>query len=265
MMFQARSFGFTVKNTSTATMEFAWSLHQPDGTPVLEGDDSTPYTVVPTTGTVEAGQTVQVTLRFAPQEVDEYPRLLKCTIPHLDAGYKPLSIPLRGKVMRPWCHFELPESDYLTAGRRNPELPGPGGTLTSLDPATRTLEFESLGTRTTHLKRFFILKPANMSYELVWEPVPGAPGELPTVSPFKCLTKKGVIMGGKRYEILFEYTPQRDDIFESFWRFRIPEQDISVPFLLVGMVMEPNVTLDRAGVNFNKVRVKWIRLGTGSA
>lgn len=253
MMFQARSFGFSLKNTSTAKMELAWSLHQPDGTPVVEGDASTPYTVLPLTGTVEAGQTTQVSVRFAPQEVDEFPRLLNCTIPNLDAGYKPLSIPLRGKVMRPWCHFELPESDYLTAGRRNPELAGPGGSLSSLDPATRTLEFESLGTRTKNLKRFFILNPTNMSYEFVWEPVAGAPGELPTVSPFRCLTKKGVIMGGKRYEILFEYTPDRDDIFESFWRFRIPEQDISVPFLLVGMVTEPNVTLDRAGLNFNKV------------
>lgn len=41
------------------------------------------------------------------------------------------------QVLRPWCHFELPDSDYLPAGRRNPELPGPSGVVEPLDPATK--------------------------------------------------------------------------------------------------------------------------------
>jgi hypothetical protein len=41
------------------------------------------------------------------------------------------------QVMRPWCHFELPESDYISGGRRNPELPGPSGSIEPLDPATK--------------------------------------------------------------------------------------------------------------------------------
>lgn len=192
-------------------------------------------------------------MRFAPEEVEEYPRLLNCVIPHLDSGYKPLSVPLKGKVLRPWCHFEMPESDYLSAGRRNPELPGPAGSLLPLDPATRVLEYESLGTKVKNLKRFFILNPTNVPYEFVWEAEETAPDELPRVNPFRCLTKRGVIMGGKKYEIMFEYTPDSDDIAESFWRFRIPEQDISVPFLLVGLVVEPDITLDRAGLNYGKV------------
>jgi hydrocephalus-inducing protein len=40
-------------------------------------------------------------------------------------------------VLRPWCHFELPESDYITGGRRNPEQPGPSGAIEPLDPATK--------------------------------------------------------------------------------------------------------------------------------
>jgi hypothetical protein len=41
------------------------------------------------------------------------------------------------QVLRPWCHFELPESDYVAGGRRNPDLPGPSGVLELLDPATK--------------------------------------------------------------------------------------------------------------------------------
>lgn len=43
------------------------------------------------------------------------------------------------QVLRPWCHFELPESDYVTGGRRNPDLPGPSGVIELLDPATKVM------------------------------------------------------------------------------------------------------------------------------
>ena len=51
----------------------------------------------------------------------------------LDDGYVPLAVPLNGKVLRPWCHFELTDSDYLSAGRRDPGLLGPAGRLGALD------------------------------------------------------------------------------------------------------------------------------------
>lgn len=47
------------------------------------------------------------------------------------------------QVLRPWCHFELPESDYVTGGRRNPDLPGPSGVLELLDPATKVCSPDS--------------------------------------------------------------------------------------------------------------------------
>jgi hydrocephalus-inducing protein len=50
-------------------------------------------------------------------------------------------------VLRPWCHFELPESDYLSEGRRAAGLPGPGGAPGPLDPSTRVVDLLSLGVR----------------------------------------------------------------------------------------------------------------------
>ena len=45
------------------------------------------------------------------------------------------------------------------------------------------------------------------------------------------------------------------DIVESFWRFSIPSQEISVPFLLVGNTREPDITLDRSHFNFKALLI----------
>jgi hydrocephalus-inducing protein len=55
--------------------------------------------------------------------------------------------------------------------------------------------------------------------------------------------------------MVFEYTPDSEDIAESFFTFRIVEQGIAVPFLLVGHVVEPSVAFDVASINFGKVLV----------
>ncbi len=51
----------------------------------------------------------------------------------------------------------------------------------------------------------------------------------------------------------FEFTSSGLDLVESFWKFVIPEQSISVPFLLVGQTQDPEVTLDRSHLNFKSL------------
>jgi hypothetical protein len=53
--------------------------------------------------------------------------------------------------------------------------------------------------------------------------------------------------------MVFEYTPTSDTLVESFWSFSIPSQGLVVPFLLMGHVTEPRVTLDRPAINFGRV------------
>lgn len=45
------------------------------------------------------------------------------------------------------------------------------------------------------------------------------------------------------------------DLVESFWRFHIPEQNISIPFLLVGHTQDPHVVLDRSHLNFKSLLI----------
>jgi len=39
---------------------------------------------------------------------------------------------------------------------------------------------------------------------------------------FKCTTQKGLILSGKKSEMVFEYTPDSVGEHESRWVFRIP-------------------------------------------
>ena len=57
-------------------------------------------------------------------------------------------IGLKGHSLMPYCHFELEDSNYLSSARRNPELRGPGGAPpgSTLDPNTRVIEFDVIGT-----------------------------------------------------------------------------------------------------------------------
>ncbi len=54
--------------------------------------------------------------------------------------------------------------------------------------------------------------------------------------------------------MVFEYTPVVDSVAEAFWTFSIPAQNITVPFLLAGLVAEPRVMFDRPAINFGQVR-----------
>ena len=45
-------------------------------------------------------------------------------------------------------------------------MPGPSGSVEPLDPATRVLEIESLGIKVRNTKRFMVLNPTGIAYEL---------------------------------------------------------------------------------------------------
>ena len=248
MMFQTRSYSFPLANTSGASMEYSFRVEMPSG----DVDTTGPFKVYPERGSIAAGEETIITVRFSPKEVENLERSLICTIPHLPEDVEPLVRKMTGAVLRPWCHFELPESDYLSAGRRNPEMPDAEGKLGPLDKSTRVLEMESLGLKVRNTKRFYVLNPTSVTYEFMWEQV-GISSS--SDGPFVCQTRRGVVTGGKRYEMVFSYVPDSNQLEESHWVFKIPQQGIHVPFLLVGHVKEPQVMMDLSAVNFGMVQV----------
>jgi hypothetical protein len=122
--------------------------------------------------------------------------------------YKPVQIILKGSASRPLCHFELEESHYLANQRTITDVTG-SEALSNLDPSTRVIEFFSCGIKSKNAKRFYIVNPTNFSYEFEW--IPNS-----SEKTFQCMTPKGLVAAGKKFEMLFEYFPETAELKVSF-------------------------------------------------
>lgn len=167
MMYQSRTHTFTIKNLSTAILPLRWQILKEDGNP---GEHEIYHIDSPSM--VKAGETETIAVKFGPVEVEDCTRFLVCEIDFLEPGYTSINIPLTGSVTRPWCHFKLPKSDYISGLRRDADALGPNGYAGPLDPETRVIEFESLGIHVQNIKYFIALNPTNTTFTFEWEKVP---------------------------------------------------------------------------------------------
>lgn len=79
--------------------------------------------VSPEGGVLPAGESAGITVRFTPHEVEDCSRRLVATIPNLASTLQVPNRPMSASVLRPWCHFDLPPSDYITAGQLAIRIP----------------------------------------------------------------------------------------------------------------------------------------------
>ncbi|CAM9307133.1 unnamed protein product, partial [Choristocarpus tenellus] len=100
--------------------------------------------------------------------------------------------------------------------------------------------------------RFYVVNPTNLNYDFSWE----AQGI--SHPSWRCVTQRGMILAGKRGEMVFEFTPEDMETAEAFFRFRVPDHGVSELFLFGGSVVEPNVTLDHTRIDYGA-----LMLGTG--
>ncbi|XP_071173399.1 hydrocephalus-inducing protein homolog isoform X10 [Mytilus edulis] len=275
LMFQTRVFEFNLSNKGSIKMDYNWQVLMENMAPSLtravtfmsEGErpesridavDASyiPFSVEPEFGTIAAGKKQRFTVKFSPLDVNTYEGRLICTIPNLEKDIQGPVVGLKGKSLMPYCHFELQDSDYITGARRDPELPGPGDSTrgTTLDPNTRVIEFSCVGVGVKKTLTFGVVNPTNKGYSFEWI-CEDRNDDTTKVSPFKCVTMEGLIKSGKRFPVTFEFTSMELDTVESFWRFVIPDQNISVPFLLVGKAREPDIAMDRSHMNFKALLI----------
>lgn len=208
--------------------------------------DSGPFTISPRKGTIAAGTDEILIVKFSPQEVEkDFARVLTCKIPNLGPDVQPLTIKLDGIAERPVCHFELEPSTYREKK---------GKDMTPIDSKYSIIEFQSLGTKVKNTKRFMVANPTNHRYDFEWEEIEleeGGKGEVKKEKPmFRCLTPKGTILSGKKFKMVFEYTPDNVGEHQSYWNFKIPTEDIVQPFMVVGYVVEPIVLFETGKINF---------------
>ena len=68
------------------------------------------------------------------------------------------------------------------------------------------------------------VNPTGIGYEFEWEEI--IDDNKKNKPLFKCLTPKGLILSGKKSEMVFEYLPDNVGEHEAQWIFRIPSQNI---------------------------------------
>eukprot|EP00755_Sulcionema_specki_P012495 Sspe_Gene.8383::Locus_2861_Transcript_1_1_Confidence_1.000_Length_14125::g.8383::m.8383/K17570/HYDIN; hydrocephalus-inducing protein len=256
-LFQTRTIHFDLRNVGRIAFDCQWEVVDTFKKPLDEHLVGT-FKIDPATCRVPPGGTATCAVSYSPLDTEPHKALLCATIPHSDPAEDELpEIPLSGKAECPLVHFDLPESDYLTADRRNPELPGPGGKYGAVDKSTRVVEFHCSGIRVRNTRRFSIYNPTNMSYEYEWVDIT----ENQQASKlFVCHTPRGVVHSGKKSEVVFDFTPDNLNLHETFWELRIGGASVSelfkqsvIPFVMVGKAAEPEVYFSQTRINFEQV------------
>lgn len=75
-------------------------------------------------------------------------------IENLDPKLTELVIPIKARSILPYCHFDVPESDYVSSGKRDRKLPGPIGYSMNdvIVENIRVIELNVIGVGNVHTK-----------------------------------------------------------------------------------------------------------------
>jgi hydrocephalus-inducing protein len=237
-----------------------------------------PFFVEPEEAEVAPNSTKTFKLKFQPLDADDFVYALKgMTLPSPDtpaegedgaaaaaaaaaaddrngealANYRgPVRIITRGTAKRPVCHFEMVESrEYLA--RREPNMKNEHGLVAPIEATDlRVVSLESTGLRTRNTYRFHIINPTSENYEFMWESI-GEPSAY-----WRCVQASGMLFGGKRVEVVFEYLPEETSTAESFFKFRLPKVGLEQIFLFSGHVTEPRVFFSTSRLDFHSVMLR---------
>lgn len=206
-MFQTRTFKIQVKNTGKVAIKYSFMLFDEEGNPLNIESSQCPFTVEPMTGNVDVNGTLNASVKFSPVEEDEYSDYhLVLMAPNLDRDMVPLNISLFGTSLRPFCHFELEQSDYI-ANERSTDLSTTSSVPLVLEAGTRVIEFVSCGIKVRNTRKFYICNPTNIAWEFYWVCTAGNETEV-----FRCITPKGHVLPGKKFEITFDFWPENVEI-----------------------------------------------------
>jgi hydrocephalus-inducing protein len=192
---------------------------------VQENQKKCPFTVLPSSGFIDAGQTTVFQVRFTPDEVDDFRATLICEIPYL-SHMPPPKVNVTGISRRPLCHVDVQTSDYLSGGRRHPDY------TTPLPEDVKVIEIFARGLNCRATKKFAIINPTAASYEVFWTLISDSSG-----GELRCDTPNAFISSGRKHLASFTYCPTTVKTNEAYFEFRIPEHNVIVPLLVVGRIM----------------------------
>jgi hydrocephalus-inducing protein len=211
-MYASRNYKYTITNDSQINMDYNFKIANTQSG-IL---DAGPYSIIPKKGSIAPGCDDNFIVKYSPIEVEaDNKRLLSANIRNLDPEQEKLIINVNGIAERPIIHFELPPTTYRERKEKD---------MTPIDVKYKIIEFDSLGTNIRNTKRFMAVNPTASGYEYEWEEIQDEGKALKPL--FKCVNSKGLILSGKKSEMVFEYTPDTVGEHESKWLFKIPSENI---------------------------------------
>ena len=222
-MFSSRVFTFKVSNNSNINIPFTCDFFNPR----ISGKDAGPFSISPNSGVLPKNGSNEFLLRFAPIEYEQIcSRILLLKIGNSDSEEYEFNVGIEGEVQRPICHFELP--------------------YTISDLGEKLIEIETLGINTKVMKKFHVVNPTLLGYEFTWS------GNITKFIGFKCITPKGIILPGKKFEMIFEFspevtTPEKQDIQLAF---KIAQFNLIENFVFRTKVMQPKVFFLSSKIDF---------------
>ena len=227
MMYETRVAEVTLKNIGLVRFDYTWHVtnfvaHNTD----YAFNFKVPFSIMPETGFIEAGQEKVFKVLFAPEEVDDFQADISCDIPFLTQGTEPPVIHVSGFSKRPLIHFNVNSSDYISAGRRHPDY------TYELPENVKVIELFSSGIGKKIVKKFEVINPTSHPYEVKWEKHPEHRNDA-----INCETPRALISSGSKYVMQFSYKPKSIKTIETLYTFSIPEHSLSVPFLIVGKIL----------------------------
>ncbi|KAL0273824.1 UNVERIFIED_CONTAM: hypothetical protein PYX00_006405 [Menopon gallinae] len=212
----------------------------PKWSPVdIKSESYNPIHLENASGRILPKEKVFCQITFSPLDVNEYKGIIKMKVDNTHPEQVLPEILVSARSIMPYCHFDLPESDYLQSGRRDYSRPGPigSGPGMPLDPKIKTVEVKVLGTRVTKPIHFYAINPTECDYSFMWVNVTqNKPDE---VQSLHCSDAEGVIQAGRQKLMEFVFVSQFPGTFEYFWKFCIPEYETEMVFLFVVIAQEP--------------------------
>lgn len=223
MMFQTRTAEVKITNVCQIRMEYQWITEKFES---LRTDYSSTrpscFSIEPSTGFIEAGQSKVFNVMFSPMEVDDFVCTMKCQIPYLNS-MDPPKLNMNGLSRRPLCHFNITVSDYLT--RRHPDY------TYSLPENVKVIELFSKGMKNKSIKKLEIVNPTSTPYETTWTLLSDYSN-----GSIRVENTQALVSSGKHYYFLVAFLPSSAKLVESLWEFSILDHNIKIPFLFVGRI-----------------------------
>ena len=215
------AFNFQVDNLSSIDLNYRWSFYDE----YTSSSDPGYFEIHPQAGQLKKNNVTEFIVKFFPTECDIYSikRYLFMNILGSDIEHK---LMVSGLVRRPICHFELP--------------------FRISDFGDKIIEIESLGYQNTTLNKFYVLNPTSLSYDFYWNT------EHVQNSFIKCLTPKGSILSGKKFEMMFEFSPNNNclDHLEKNFNFVIPKHNLTQSFIVKASILQPKIFFNKSKIDF---------------